>query len=91
MFVRAEKEINKDKTVFRLVSKDGITGTFAVVDDYEVQDRILDDPENELGNACFCDDFDNTDRTEIITERNGTAIFESGRWRVLRKAHITLE
>jgi hypothetical protein len=91
MFVRAEKELNKEKTVFKLVSQDGITGTFSVVNDYEIQDRILDDPETELANACFCDDFDNTDRTEILTDRNGTAIFESGRWRVLRKAHISLE
>jgi hypothetical protein len=90
MFVRAEKELNPDQSVFRLVSTDGITGTFSVVTDIEVQDRILEDPQAALEYACVCDDYDTVDRTEINTDRNGTAVFESGRWRVLRKAHISL-
>jgi low affinity Fe/Cu permease len=90
MFVRAEKELNPDQSVFRLVSTDGITGTFSVVTDVEVQDRILEDPQAALEYACVCDDYDTVDRTEINTDRNGTAVFESGRWRVLRKAHISL-
>lgn len=90
IFLRAERELNPDQSLYRLISTDGLTGTFTVVDDAEVEQRVVDDP-HLLDNACLCPDADTSYAHEsVMTERSGTAIFESGRWRVLRKAQVRL-
>lgn len=89
IFLRAERELNPDQSIFRLVSTDGLTGTFTVADDAEVENRIISDPAI-LDHAAVCTDSDSYNHDNVITERSGTAIFESGRWRVLRKAQVKL-
>ena len=90
LFVRADREFVADKSVFRLVTSDGLTGSYRVVEDPAMQDRMLDDPEEYLAGGCVAKDIDNTDgMMEIITESAGTALFEEGCWRVLRKAKIS--
>lgn len=89
IFTRAERELNPEQSVFRLVSSDGLTGTYTIVDDPQVETRILEDT-RLIDNAVSYPETDGYHHDSIMTERSGTAIFESGRWRVLRKAQIRL-
>jgi len=90
IFTRADKEPVEDISVFRLVTTDGVSGTFDIIDDENVIDAILDSPHALLDNAVKADIPDNTDDiTGIETDSAGTAVFEEGRWRVVRKARLT--
>lgn len=89
LFVRADRRFTPAKSVYRLVTTDGFTGTYRVVTDEEMQDIMLDNPAEYLAGGCVAKDLEDTDgMNEIITESAGTAIFEEGCWRVLRKAKI---
>lgn len=90
IFLRAEREVNLDQSLFRLVSNDGVTGTFTVIEEPEVEARIMADPDGTLAYSCILTDRDTFGRESVVTERPGTAVFESGRWRVLRKAQVKL-
>ncbi len=90
LFVRADKSPVEGKTVYRLTTSDGFTGTFRVIDDTAMQDKMLDNPEEWLARGCVARDIAATDgMEEIITESAGTAVFEDGCWRVLRQAKIS--
>lgn len=89
LFVRADKAFTPGKSVYRLTTTDGFTGSYRVVEDSEMADILLDNPRGYLAGGCVAKDIDDTDEmSEIITESAGTAIFEEGAWRVLRKARI---
>lgn len=88
MFVRAERELNSAHSIFRLVSTDGITGTFTVLEMPVVRRRIMADPRMALRGSCDCD-FSEADRcSEVENVRGGTAVFDQGRWKVLRRAQV---
>ncbi len=88
MFVRAERELNSAHSIFRLVSADGITGTFTVLEMPVVRRRIMADPRTALRGSCDCD-FSEADRcSEVENVRGGTAVFDQGRWKVLRRAQV---
>lgn len=90
LFVRADREFTPGKSVYRLTTKDGFTGSFRVVTDEEMMDTMLDNPLEWLSGGCVAKDIEDTDgMMEIETESAGTAIFEEGCWRVLRKAKIS--
>lgn len=90
LFVRADKNPVEGKTVYRLTTSDGFTGTFRVIEDAAMQDKMLDNPEEWLARGCVARDLEATDdMEEIITESAGTAVFEDGCWRVLRQAKIS--
>lgn len=92
IFVRADRRINAGNTIFRLDTNDGLVGTFHVVDEPEVVDVAISDPTLYLGNGCICDDIEDVAGvTRIATESAGTAIFENGYWKVLRKTRIRYE
>lgn len=92
IFVRADRRINAGNTIYRLDTNDGLVGTFHVVDEPEVVDVALSDPAVYLGNGCICDDIEDVAGvTRIATESAGTAIFENGYWKVLRKTRIRYE
>lgn len=92
IFVRADRRINAGNTIYRLDTNDGLVGTFHVVDEPEVVDVALSDPAIYLGNGCICDDIEDVAGvTRIATESAGTAIFENGYWKVLRKTRIRYE
>lgn len=92
IFVRADRRINAGNTIYRLDTNDGLVGTFHVVDEPEVVDVALSDPVVYLGNGCICDDIEDVAGvTRIATESAGTAIFENGYWKVLRKTRIRYE
>lgn len=90
LFVRADRNLTPGKSVYRLTTTDGFTGTYRVVTDEEMVDTMLDNPVEYLSGGCVAKDLEDTDgMMEIITESAGTAIFEDGCWRVLRKAKIS--
>lgn len=89
LFVRADKIPVADKSVYVLVTQDGYTGSFRVIQSTEVVTMALDNPEYYLAGGCVGPDLANADDAEgIKTLSAGTAIFESGCWRVLRKSKI---
>lgn len=89
LFVRADKVPVAEKSVFVLVTQDGYTGSFRVIQSTEVVSMALDNPEYYLAGGCSAPNLNDTDEAEgIKTLQAGTAIFESGCWRVLRKSKI---
>lgn len=92
IFVRADRKPVEGKTVFALTTTDGITGTYRVLQFGPTIDMSLDNPEYYLAGGCVAPDITNTDDAEgIRTVNAGTAIFEDGCWRLLRKAKIAYE
>lgn len=92
IFVRADRRVSPGNTVYRLDTNDGLVGTFRVVDVPEVVDTALANPEQYLRGGCDAEDFTEAAGAEnIITENAGTAIFENGYWKVLRKSDIRFE
>lgn len=92
IFVRADRRITPGNTIFRLDTNDGLVGTFHVVDEPEVVDVALSDPALYLATACTGEDFEDTlGVSRILTDNDGTAIFENGYWKVLRKTRIRYE
>ncbi len=89
LFVRADRQLNPDATVYRLESEDGYTGTFRVVNNPAVTERALENPVQWLEGGCTAADLEDTDGfTEIVTETSGTAVLEDGCWKMVRKARI---
>ena len=89
IFVRADRTLNVGNSVFVLDTSDGFTGTFRVADSPAAWSLALSNPAEYLETACTGHDLDDTaDATRIITETSGTAVFEGGCWKVIRKAKI---
>lgn len=92
IFVRADRRITPGNTIYRLDTNDGLVGTFHVVDEPEVVEVALTDPGLYLATGCTGEDFEDTAGvSRIITDSDGTAIFENGYWKVLRKTRIRYE
>ena len=92
LFVRADRRPVEGATVFRLDTRDGLVGTYHVVDTPEVVDMVMSDPERYLYGGCTGTDLDDTEGVDsIVTVNSGTAIFEEGCWKVLRKSRIRYE
>ncbi len=92
LFVRADRRIIPGNTIYRLDTRDGLVGTFQVVDHPEITEIALSDPDEFLAGGCTALDlYDTESATGIITENAGTAIFENGCWKVLRKSRIRYE
>ena len=92
VFVRADSVYNEDYSIFKLITSDGITGSFSVIDNPIANKLALSLPISILKNSCQSEDMhhDNWCK-QIITENAGTAIFENGRWIVKRKADINFQ
>lgn len=92
IFIRADRRITSGNTIYRLDTNDGLVGSFHVVDEPEVVDLALSDPKLYLGSGCTGEELDDTSGvTRIVTESDGTAIFENGYWKILRKTRIRYE
>lgn len=92
LFVRADRHITPGHTIYRLDTRDGLVGTFHVVDTPEVTDMALENPQEYLAGGCTSPDLlDTSEASRIITVNAGTAIFENGCWKVLRKSKIRYE
>lgn len=88
MFVRAERSLNPQHSLFRLQTTDNVSGTYTVADDPEVASRVLANPDLLMAVSCELEDTDTYGKESVDTVTPGTAIFEGGRWRVLRPALI---
>ncbi|MDE6339225.1 MAG: hypothetical protein K2K97_05505 [Muribaculaceae bacterium] len=92
LFVRADREFNPGHSIYRLVTHDGLVGTFHVVDRPEVVDLVREHPVEYIGGGCSAIDIeDTTNLHNIITENAGTALFEGGAWKVTRRSRVRYE
>lgn len=92
IFVRADKKFTIGKTIYRLVTTNGLTGTFVVDPNPAVAEWASLDPESAFCAASELPSMANADSfTRIVTDTPGTAIFEDGCWKVLRPAAVHLE
>lgn len=92
IFVRADRSLNIGNSIYRLDTTDGYAGTFRVANDPTVWEMALLTPRESLSGACSCAELENTEGKErIVTDSSGTAIFEGGCWKVIRKAKIHYE
>lgn len=92
LFVRADRNLNIGHTIFRLDTTDGYAGTFRVAADPAVWETALLNPTEALAGACVAPDMTATaGMSRIVTEAPGTAIFEGGCWKVIRKAKVRFE
>ncbi len=92
LFVRADRRLNPGNSIYRLETRDGLVGTFHVVDVPEVTGIALSNPVEYLSGGCSAIDIEDTEgANNIVTENAGTAMFENGAWKVLRKSRIRFE
>lgn len=92
IFVRADRTLNPGNSIFRLDTTDGFAGSFRVVSNPIVWEMAMLTPVESLAGACAAPDITDTDgKTKIINDSAGTAIFEGGCWKVIRKAKIHFE
>lgn len=92
IFIRADRTLNPGNSVFRLDTTDGLAGSFKVVADSSVIDKVIEHPAEMLSAACVGPELGNTSGLQkIVTDSAGTAIFKDGCWRVMRKAKIHYE
>lgn len=92
IFVRADRTLNMGHSVFVLDTSDGFSGSFRVADSPAAWSLALSNPREYLETACTGHDLNDTsDASRIVTEASGTAVFEGGCWRVIRKAKIRYE
>lgn len=92
LFVRGDRRPNPGHTVYRLDTKDGIVGTFRVLNSPEAFELAVSNPLQFLAGGCVCENFEEAETAEkIVTETPGTAILENGCWKVLRKSRIRFE
>lgn len=92
LFIRADRRMNIGNSVYRLDTRDGVTGTFRVVNDPTINSLIMADPAVMLGGGCTADsDTDLEGKVRVVNEKSGTAILENNCWKVLRKAKVRFE
>ena len=79
-------------SIYELCTFDGITGTYRVIDSPDVHPFALMMPTEDLVRACTGNGIQlSNGKTRIITDRDGTARCENGRWHVAVKAIIHYE
>lgn len=92
IFVRADRTLNPGHSVFILETTDGYSGSFKVANSPSAWSLALSNPQEYLMGACTGQDLEDTsEASRIVTETSGTAVFEGGCWRVIRKARISYQ
>ncbi len=91
-FIRSTEVVEIGNSIYELITKDGVTGTFKVIDNPDVHQFALMMPTENLVRACTGNGIQiSNGKTRIVTDREGTARFENGRWHVAVKAVIHYE
>ncbi len=91
-FIRTTEVVEIGNSIFELATNDGVTGTFKVIDNPEVHQFALMMPTENLVRACTGKGIQiSNGKTRIVTDREGTARCENGRWHVAVKAIIHYE
>lgn len=92
VFVRADRKPVDGKSIYVLTTSDAYTGTYRVLQSASTIEMALENPEHYLAGGCVAPDITYTAEADgIRTVSSGTAIFEDGCWKVLRKAKISYE
>ena len=92
IFIRADRSLSVGNSVYRLDTADGFSGSFRVASDPTVWEMALLTPRETLSGGCVADNLEDTAGMEkIVNDAAGTAIFDNGCWKVLRKAKIHYE
>lgn len=91
-FMRATDGMEVGNSIYELCTFDGLTGTFRVIDNADVHHFALMMPTENLARACTGNAIQiSNGNTRIVTDRDGTARFENGKWHVAVKAIIHYE
>ena len=91
-FIRTTEVVEIGNSIFELSTNDGVTGTFKVIDNPEVHQFALMMRTENLVRACTGKGIQiSNGKTRIVTDREGTARLENGRWHVAVKAIIHYE
>ncbi|MGN0214129.1 MAG: hypothetical protein ACI4AH_04890 [Muribaculaceae bacterium] len=91
-FMRATEELEIGNSIYELCTFDGITGTYRVIDNADVHHFALMMPTENLVRACTGNGIQiSNGKSRIVTDRDGTARCENGRWHVAVKAIIHYE
>ena len=89
LFVKASRTLNVESSVYRMDVPDGHHGKYRVVNDPDILDRLLDNPEQWLAGGCVIENPEDADiATEIVTLQPGEALFADNTCRVTKKARI---
>ena len=89
LFVKASRTLNVESSVYRMDIPDGHHGKYRVVNDPDILDRLLDNPEQWLAGGCVIENPEDADiATEIVTLQTGEALFADNTCRVTKKARI---
>lgn len=89
LFVKASRSLNAETSVYRMDIPDGVHGSYRVVSDPSILDRLLEDTNLWLANGCEIENPQDADiATEIMTLSPGEALFADNTCRVVRKARI---
>ncbi|MCM1490208.1 MAG: hypothetical protein NC095_05210 [Muribaculum sp.] len=89
LFVKASRSLNADSSVYIMDIPDGMHGTFKVVTDDSILDRLLSDPAQWLEGGCEIENPEDADiATEIVNITPGEAVFADNSCRVVKKALI---
>lgn len=92
IFVRADRDYVAGQSLFILSTSDGISGSFTLIENDSVWETVLSAPEETLTGACTGHRLADTDGVvSVVNDQAGTAIFEGGCWRVVRKARISYD
>lgn len=73
---------------FKIANDNNQKATFQIYDDIATMIRALDNYDEFLRPACRSNAILHKNATKIITSERGTAVYEGGYWRVVRKAVI---
>ncbi len=89
LFTKASRSLNLESSVYRMDIPDGHRGTFRVVNDAEILDRLIEDPNKWLAGGCVIENPEDADiAAEIVTLQTGEAVFADNTCRVIKKARI---
>lgn len=89
LFTKASRSLNPETSVYRMDIPDGHHGSFRVVNDAEILERLCEDPEKWLAGGCIIENPEDADiAADIVTLQTGQAVFADNTCRVTKKARI---
>ncbi|MDE6511956.1 MAG: hypothetical protein K2L00_07690 [Muribaculaceae bacterium] len=89
LFTKASRSLNVELSVYRMDVPDGFHGKYRVVNDTEILDRLIEDPQKWLAGGCDIENPEDADiAAEIVTLEPGEALFADNSCRVTKKARI---
>lgn len=89
LFTKASRSLNVESSVYRMDVPDGFHGRFRVVNDPDILERLIGDPELWLAGGCNIENPEDADiAVEVVTLEQGEALYADNSCRVTKKARI---